>query len=211
MNYPYPRFFLDVQLAKRRLAQVLAPEQEVPRDSIASPIAGSAPVTHEHRETAGHCRMGCFVGRLAPDSEPGPVSTSGSQGRHSSAERRRQAPPRAAGLTRRLSQPPYKFTETSPTRSERSNSDMTPFCFTLALVLIGTVAAAHTDRPVFWLLAGPFPLVAGFMAIVFFRQGFGRHGPGPTFGAAGRRKRDHRNFAQHISSTKSCRMMQKSG
>ena len=51
---------------------------------------------------------------------------------------------------------PRVSSESCPYRNdERSNDDMTPFCFTLTLVLIGTVAAAHTDRPAFWLLAGP--------------------------------------------------------
>ncbi|HEV3065617.1 MAG TPA: hypothetical protein VNY04_06840 [Chthoniobacterales bacterium] len=37
MNYPYPRFFLDVELAKRRLAQVLATGRGVPDDDLSLP------------------------------------------------------------------------------------------------------------------------------------------------------------------------------
>jgi hypothetical protein len=44
----------------------------------------------------------------------------------------------------------------------------------LTLVLLGTIAAAHTDHPVFSLLVGPAPLGVGFTVITFLRQGFGR-------------------------------------
>jgi hypothetical protein len=36
--------------------------------------------------------------------------------------------------------------------------DLTTSSFVLALVLIGVLLAASTDRPVFWLLVGPMPL-----------------------------------------------------
>jgi len=175
MNYPYPRFFLDVELAKKRLSQVWAPEREAARDSVPPPAARSAPVRNEQRKPPRYQRTTQEVTRSC------------NAHRHLTGNR---------GSSR---------------RSERSSDDMTPFCFNLTLVLIGTIAAAHTDNPVFWLLAGPAPLVAGFMAIVFFRQGFGRHGPRPIFGAPGRRKRDDRKIALNISPTESCRMMQKSG
>jgi hypothetical protein len=37
MNYPYPRFFLDVELAKRGLVQVLATRPGIPGDELAPP------------------------------------------------------------------------------------------------------------------------------------------------------------------------------
>jgi hypothetical protein len=37
--------------------------------------------------------------------------------------------------------------------------DLTVSSFMLALVLVGVIVAAHTDRPVFWLLIGPTPFV----------------------------------------------------
>jgi hypothetical protein len=37
MNYPYPSFFLDVQLAKRRLAQILATGGGVPGNDLFPP------------------------------------------------------------------------------------------------------------------------------------------------------------------------------
>jgi hypothetical protein len=55
-------------------------------------------------------------------------------------------------------------------RSDRTEGDMTAACFTLTLLLIGTIAAAHTDRPVFWLLMGPVPLAAAFATIACFQQ-----------------------------------------
>jgi hypothetical protein len=44
MNYPYPTFFLDVQLAKRRLAEVLATGRGVPGHDLFSPSNKSVPV-----------------------------------------------------------------------------------------------------------------------------------------------------------------------
>src|SRR6266436_1714555 len=171
MNYPYPRFFLDVELAKKRLSQVWAPGREAARYSVPPRAARSAPPG------------------MNKENRP----------------RTRERPKRLHSRAMRIGH--LTGNQGSPRRSERSSDDMTPFCFNLTLVLIGTIAAVHTDNPVFWLLAGPAPLVAGFMAIVFFRQGFGRHGPRPIFGAPGRRKRDDRKIAPNISPTESCRMM----
>src|ERR1700732_2222402 len=42
--------------------------------------------------------------------------------------------------------------------------------FAWTLLLIGTGAAAETDRPVLWLLVGPVPFVVGFAAVAFLRQ-----------------------------------------
>jgi hypothetical protein len=52
--------------------------------------------------------------------------------------------------------------------------DMSAFSFVLMLVLLGLFVAAHTDRPVFWLLVGPAPLAVGFTLTTFLRRGFGR-------------------------------------
>ena len=52
---------------------------------------------------------------------------------------------------------------------------MSVFGITLTLVLLGTIAAAHTDCPVLWLLIGPAPLGVGFTVIAFLRHGFIRH------------------------------------
>ncbi|HEY1476785.1 MAG TPA: hypothetical protein VGF37_03805 [Chthoniobacterales bacterium] len=50
MNYPYPTFFLDVQLAKRRLAQVLATGRGVPGDDLFPPSNKSVPVANAETE-----------------------------------------------------------------------------------------------------------------------------------------------------------------
>jgi hypothetical protein len=44
MNYPYSTFFLDVQVAKRRLARVLETGRGVPGDDLFSPSKKSVPV-----------------------------------------------------------------------------------------------------------------------------------------------------------------------
>jgi hypothetical protein len=54
-----------------------------------------------------------------------------------------------------------------------NRNDMSTFSFSLTLLLLGTVGAAQTDNPMFWLLIGPAPLSVVFTGIVFFRQGFG--------------------------------------
>ena len=53
-----------------------------------------------------------------------------------------------------------------------TRGDMGALSFTLTLLLLVTAAAAQTDRPMLWLLVGPVPLAAGFLAIAFFRRGF---------------------------------------
>ena len=55
-----------------------------------------------------------------------------------------------------------------------TGKDMSAFTIVLMLLLLGMFAAAHTDRPVFWLLVGPAPLAVGFTVTTFLRQGFGR-------------------------------------
>jgi hypothetical protein len=47
MNYPYPRFFLDVELAKRRLAQILTTGPGVPGDDLSPPRNKSVPAAAE--------------------------------------------------------------------------------------------------------------------------------------------------------------------
>ena len=61
--------------------------------------------------------------------------------------------------------------ENRPKRPDRTSGDMTASCFTLTLLLIVTIVAAYTDRPVFWLLMGPVPLATGFALIACFQQG----------------------------------------
>jgi hypothetical protein len=56
-------------------------------------------------------------------------------------------------------------------RSARTHRDMSAFSFTLTLQLLGTIAAAHTAHPVFWLLVGPMPLAVGFTLVTFIQQG----------------------------------------
>jgi hypothetical protein len=49
---------------------------------------------------------------------------------------------------------------------------MSSFSFVLMLLLLGLFMAAHSDRPVFWLLVGPGPLAIGFTLTTFIRRGF---------------------------------------
>ncbi len=63
-----------------------------------------------------------------------------------------------------------------PKRSDRTKGDMTASSFALTLLLIATIAAVYTDRPAFWLLMGPFPLVAGFTMMACLQQRPGRRG-----------------------------------
>jgi hypothetical protein len=56
--------------------------------------------------------------------------------------------------------------------SNRGQDDMSPLTFTLTLLLLGTIGAAQTDNPMFWLLIGPAPFAVVFTGLVFLRQGF---------------------------------------
>jgi len=47
--------------------------------------------------------------------------------------------------------------------------DISGFGFAFTLVLLGTILSAYSDRPVFWLLAGPGPLVVGLTVVTFLR------------------------------------------
>lgn len=74
---------------------------------------------------------------------------------------------------------------TNPSRPKRSSwngNDMSAFSFSLTLLLLGTIAAAETNHPVFWLSIGPAPLVAGFTILTFVRKRFSRRGPCAIFG-----------------------------
>jgi hypothetical protein len=58
-----------------------------------------------------------------------------------------------------------------PTKeSGQPKRDLTVSSFILALVLVGGILAAHTDRPVFWLLIGPVPFAVLHTTRTFLRQ-----------------------------------------
>ena len=71
---------------------------------------------------------------------------------------------------------------TPPKRSGLTGNDMSAFSFSLTLLLLGTIAAADTNHPVFWLSIGPAPLVAGFTILTFFRKRVCRRGLFVIFG-----------------------------
>ena len=50
-----------------------------------------------------------------------------------------------------------------------TTGDISGYGFALTLVLSGTILSAYSDRPVFWLLVGPGPLVMGLTLIAFLR------------------------------------------
>ena len=64
---------------------------------------------------------------------------------------------------------------TPPNGSGWTKCDMSTFGLSLTLLLLGTIAAANTNHPVFWLLIGPAPLAAGFTVLTVFRKRFSRH------------------------------------
>jgi hypothetical protein len=70
----------------------------------------------------------------------------------------------------------------TPKRSGLTGNDMSAFSFSLTLLLLGTIAAADTNHPVFWLSIGPAPLVAGFTILTFFRKRVSRRGLFVIFG-----------------------------
>jgi hypothetical protein len=59
-----------------------------------------------------------------------------------------------------------------PNRPYWTREDMGALSFTLTLLLLGTIAAAQTDRPVLWLSVGPAPLAVAFVAGAFLRKRF---------------------------------------
>jgi hypothetical protein len=63
----------------------------------------------------------------------------------------------------------------TPTRqSGQIKRDLTVSSFMLALVSVGVLLAAYTDRPIFWLLIGPAPLAVLHTLRTFLRQGLKR-------------------------------------
>ena len=73
---------------------------------------------------------------------------------------------------RRARTPVRSRTRTAiPTKeSGQPKRDLTVSSLILALVLVGVILAAHTDRPVFWLLIGPVPFVVLHTTRTFLRQ-----------------------------------------
>ena len=73
---------------------------------------------------------------------------------------------------RRARTPVRSRTRTAiPTKeSGQPKRDLTVSSFMLALVLVGVILAAHTDRPVFWLLIGPTPFAVLHTTKTFLRQ-----------------------------------------
>jgi hypothetical protein len=56
-----------------------------------------------------------------------------------------------------------------------TTGDISGFGFAFSLVLLGTIVSAYSDHPVFWLLVGPGPLVAGLTLLAFLRHLFTMH------------------------------------
>ena len=63
-----------------------------------------------------------------------------------------------------------------PNESYWTREDMGTLSFTLTLLLLATVAAAQTDRPVLWLMIGPVPLALGLAVVGFVRPRFNLRG-----------------------------------
>jgi hypothetical protein len=62
-----------------------------------------------------------------------------------------------------------------PTRQPgQIKRDLSVSSFVLAVVSVGVLLAAYTDRPVFWLLIGPAPLAVLHTLRTFLRQGLKR-------------------------------------
>ena len=59
-----------------------------------------------------------------------------------------------------------------PIKENWTTGDISGFGFAFSLVLLGTIVSAFSDRPVFWLLVGPGPLVIGLTLIAFLRHLF---------------------------------------
>jgi hypothetical protein len=60
----------------------------------------------------------------------------------------------------------------SPKQSDNPGKDMSASSFALTLLLSGTMAAANTDQPLFWLSIGPAPFALALAAIVLLRPRF---------------------------------------
>lgn len=59
-------------------------------------------------------------------------------------------------------------------QSAQMRQDLTVSGFVLALVFVGVIVAAHTDRPVFWLLIGPAPFAVLHTVRTFLQQRMNR-------------------------------------
>jgi hypothetical protein len=106
--------------------------------------------------------------RSLPEIEDGPAANE-----HKEATDRPWLPPEVT-RQRKVHRDPWENAE-SPKDTEWTQRDMSAFSFILTLLLFGTIAAANTDRPPFWLLIGPAPLAVGFVAVAFLRQRFDLH------------------------------------
>jgi hypothetical protein len=82
----------------------------------------------------------------------------------------RRSPPRAWTSAKVRT----RSADVSPKRKDNdwTERDMSSFSFVLMLLLLGLFMAAHSDRPVFWLLVGPGPLAIAFTLATFVRRGF---------------------------------------
>jgi hypothetical protein len=82
----------------------------------------------------------------------------------------RRSPPRAWTSAKVRT----RSADVSPKRKDNdwTERDMSSFSFVLLLLLLGLFMAAHSDRPVFWLLVGPGPLAVAFTLATFVRRGF---------------------------------------
>ena len=56
-----------------------------------------------------------------------------------------------------------------PIKEGWTTGDISGFGFAFTLVLAGTILSAYSDRPIFWLLVGPGPLVLGLTFITILR------------------------------------------
>jgi hypothetical protein len=54
--------------------------------------------------------------------------------------------------------------------SGQKKRDLTVSSFVFTLVLVGTIVAAYTDQPLFWLLIGPAPVAVFHIISTFLRQ-----------------------------------------
>jgi hypothetical protein len=72
-----------------------------------------------------------------------------------------------------------------------TTNDISGFGFAFTLVLLGTILSAYSDRPVFWLLVGPGPLVVGLTVVTFLRY-VSRERPEMRFVETRKNRRNYR-------------------
>ena len=102
------------------------------------------------------------------DSPSGPTKSAPVAGDQKDASKRPSLSSELLGLGNGLSD--LAKDATLPKRSGWTKRDMRAFGFTLTVLLLGTIAAANTNRPVFWLLIGPAPIAAGFTVLRYIRK-----------------------------------------